>query len=79
MYFIPRAYPHHIENINDETTHFLVFFDQATGGDIGYTGALTAFPSRIVVPTLKAPGGVLPPIPNTPDDLLLVKKANPVA
>ena len=29
MYFIPRAYPHHIENIGVEEIHFLIFFDQA--------------------------------------------------
>lgn len=78
MYFIPRAYPHHIENLGNETTHFLVYFDQATGGDIGYTGGLSAFPSRIVAPTLTAPGGTLPSLPGTPDDLLLVRKQNPV-
>jgi len=77
MYFIPRAYPHHIENLGNDVTHFLVFFDQATGGDIGYTGGLSAFPSRIVVPTLTGPGGTLPPLPSTEDDLLLVKKSNP--
>jgi len=78
MYFIPRAYPHHIENLGNEETRFLVFFDQATGGDIGYTGGMSAFPSRIVAPTLTVPDGALPPIPNTPEDLLLVKKTNPV-
>ena len=31
VYFIPRAFPHHIENLEDEETHFLVFFDQAAG------------------------------------------------
>ena len=78
MYFIPRAYPHHIENLGDDTTHFLVFFDQATGGDIGYTGGLSAFPSRIVMPTITAPGAAVPALPSTPDDLLVVEKTNPV-
>ena len=63
VYFIPRAYPHHIENLGSDTTHFLIFFDQATGGDIGYTGGLSAFPARIVTPTLAAPGGTLPNCP----------------
>lgn len=78
VYFIPRAYPHHIENLGDDTTRFLVFFDQANGGDIGYTGGLTAFPSRVVLPTITAPGGTLPPLPSTPEDLALVEKTNPV-
>jgi oxalate decarboxylase len=33
IYFIPRAYPHHIENLASQTTHFLVFFDQAADSD----------------------------------------------
>jgi hypothetical protein len=37
------AYPHHIEDLGTGITHFLVFFDQATGGDIAYTGGLSAF------------------------------------
>ena len=28
MYFIPPAYPHHIEQLGEETIHFLIFFDQ---------------------------------------------------
>jgi oxalate decarboxylase len=28
MYFIPRAYPHHIDTIGHDDWHFLVFFDQ---------------------------------------------------
>ena len=36
MYFIPPAYPHHIEQLGDETIHFLIFFDQPSPQDIGY-------------------------------------------
>ena len=78
VYFIPRAYPHHIENIGEDTIHFLVFFDQANGGDIGYTGGISAFPPRLVAPTLMAAGARLPPIPATPRDLAVVHKVNPV-
>ena len=44
-YFIPRAFPHHIENLEDEETHFLVFFDQAEVRDIGYTGSAGSPPA----------------------------------
>jgi oxalate decarboxylase len=30
VYFVPRAYPHQIEVIGAEETHFLIFFDQPT-------------------------------------------------
>ena len=31
-YFIPRAYPHHIEVVGSDDIHFLIFFDQPTPG-----------------------------------------------
>ena len=43
MYFVPRAYPHHIENIAAKEIRFLIFFDQGDTEDIGYTGGLRAF------------------------------------
>ena len=52
LYFIPEGYPHHIENLTDEEMRFLIFFDQTTPEDIGFTSALSAFPRRIIAPTL---------------------------
>ena len=78
MYFIPRAFPHHIENLEDDETHFLVFFDQAEVRDIGYTGGAGAYPRRILAPTLGMPAEALPPLPPMPSDLLIVEKRNPV-
>jgi len=43
MYFIPRAYPHHIENIGTDEIRFLIFFDRGNTEDIGYTGGLRAY------------------------------------
>ncbi len=40
VYFVPRAYPHHIEVLGDEDINFLIFFDQPTPGDIGYRATL---------------------------------------
>jgi oxalate decarboxylase len=78
VYFIPRAFPHHIENLEDSETHFLVFFDQAQVRDIGYTGSAGAFPRRILAPTLGMPADELPELPPMPSDLLIVEKRNPV-
>jgi oxalate decarboxylase len=78
VYFIPRAFPHHIENLGDEETHFLVFFDQAEVRDIGYTGSADAYPRRILAPTLGIPAAALPSLPPMPSDLLIVQKRNPV-
>lgn len=79
MYFIPRAFPHHIENLEeDEEAHFLVFFDQAEVRDIGYTGGAGAFPRRILAPTLGMEEATMPALPEMPSDLLVVEKRNPV-
>ena len=77
MYFIPKGYPHHIENLTDEEMHFLIFFDKTTPEDIGFTGALAAFPRRIAGPTLGCTEETLPRIPAYPADLLVVEKINP--
>jgi Cupin len=76
MYFIPKGYPHHIENLTDEEMRFLIFFDQTTPEDIGFTGALSAFPRRIIAPTLGCTEGTLPQLPAYPADLLMVEKIN---
>jgi oxalate decarboxylase len=78
VYFIPRAFPHHIENLEDEETHFLVFFDQPEVRDIGYTGGAGAYPRRILAPTLGMPAATFPALPPMPADLLIVEKRNPV-
>jgi oxalate decarboxylase len=79
MYFIPKAYPHHIENLGSDELHFLIFFDRAIGEDIGYTGGIPAFPRRIVAPTLGMTAETLPRYPEAPADAMIVAKRNPVA
>ena len=78
MYFIPKAYPHHIENLGSDELRFLVFFDRSIGMDIGYTGGIAAFPRRVVAPTLGTTAAALPAYPEYPADLLIVGKSNPV-
>lgn len=78
MYFIPKAYPHHIENLGADELHFLIFFDRAVGEDIGYTGGIPAFPRRIVAPSLGMTERTLPRIPGLGADAMIVGKRNPV-
>ncbi|KAK9766679.1 hypothetical protein K7432_004069 [Basidiobolus ranarum] len=79
VYFVPRAYPHHIENIGEGDIHFLIFFDQNIPGDIGYKASVSAYSRE----TLAAAFGVhpqnLPKLPFTAKDPLLVERINPVA
>lgn len=78
VYFVPRAYPHHIEVIGDEEFHFLIFFDQATPGDIGYRATASAFSREVLAATFDVPERLLPVFPLTPEDPLIVSRRNPV-
>lgn len=78
IYFIPRAYPHHIENLDGTEVHFLIFFDTPDVQDIGLTGAIPGFPERIIGPTLSIAEDQVSRIPRLPSDLLLVGRVNPV-
>ena len=78
IYFIPRAYPHHIENLTDGKMHFLIFFDSPDVQDIGLSGGVATFADRMLGPTLGLKPGQAAKIPRLPSDLLLVKKTNPV-
>jgi len=78
IYFIPRAYPHHIENMDGTEVHFLIFFDTPDVQDIGLTGAIPAFPKNIIGPTLGIAEDQVSLIPRLPSDLLLVGRVNPL-
>jgi oxalate decarboxylase len=79
VYFVPRAYPHHIENLTDDELHFLVFFNNPNVPDIGYTGAIPAFAHRLIEPVLNTRGGSIFSPPDLPSDELIVEKINPVS
>jgi oxalate decarboxylase len=78
VYFVPRAYPHHIENLGGPDLRFLIFFDQVTPGDIGYRGSATAVPRPALEATFGTAGAALPELPFTPVDPLIVGRVNPV-
>ncbi|MEP7455083.1 cupin domain-containing protein [Phyllobacterium sp. SB3] len=76
VYFIPRAYPHHIEQLGSDEVHFLIFFDQPTPGDIGYRATASAFSREVIAATLGIGVNDLPQLPFTPADPLLVNRIN---
>lgn len=78
VYFIPRAYPHHIENIGDEEIHFCIFFDQANTQDIGFTGGVRAYSNEVLGATFGCAPEFFAQIPETDADLLIVPRRNPV-
>ena len=78
MYFIPTAYPHHIENIGAEDWHFLIFFDQPFPADIGYRASASAYTRQVLAAAFDTHIDDLPQFPFTPADPLVVGRINPV-
>lgn len=78
LYFIPAAFPHHIEDIGEGDFHFLVFFDRPMPADIGYraSGSLTSRP--VLAAALGLKEADLPDLPETREDPLIVDRENPV-
>lgn len=77
VYFIPRAYPHHIEVLGQDEIHFLIFFDQPTPGDIGFRTSATALPPPVLAAMLGVGINELPAFPSAFADPLIVKRVNP--
>ncbi len=78
MYFIPRAYPHHIENIGSDEWHFLIFFDQPFPADIGYRASASAYSREVLAAAFNTHIDDLPNFPLTTADPLIVPRRNPV-
>jgi oxalate decarboxylase len=78
VYFIPRAYPHHIEVVDAPDLHFAIFFDQPTPGDIGYRASASAYSREVLAATFNMDVDDLPNFPFTKTDPLVVTRSNPV-
>ncbi|MFI7190129.1 cupin domain-containing protein [Nocardia nova] len=78
VYFVPRAYPHHIEVIDAPEIHFCIFFDQPTPGDIGYRASASAYSREVLAATFDTHIEDLPDFPFTKSDPLIVNRRNPV-
>lgn len=77
LYFIPKAYPHHIENIGDELLHILIFFDRAMPRDIGFTGSVKSFPDEVLSAVLNVEIPFIEGLNKYYSDLFIVDKINP--
>jgi oxalate decarboxylase len=78
IYFIPKAYPHHIENLQSSELHLLIFFDQAMPQDIGFTGSLKASPDAVLSGVMHCKKDIFASLPTYYEDLLIVKRKNPL-
>jgi len=78
VYFIPRAYPHHIEVFDAPEWHFLIFFDQPFPADIGYRTSISAYSREVLAATFNTHIDDLPDFPFTKSDPLIVNRHNPL-
>ena len=75
IYFIPKAYPHHIENLNDkQDLHLLIFFNQGMPKDIGFTGSLRSFPSAALAAATHNEAAFFESLPKYYKDAFIVTK-----
>jgi oxalate decarboxylase len=78
LYFIPPAFPHHIEDIGEGDFHFLVFFNRPMPADIGYRASGSLASRAVTAATLGLLPDEMPELPATPDDPLIVARENPL-
>lgn len=78
LYFIPKAYPHHIENLTDQDLNILIFFDQPMPGDVGFTASIKSFAPAVLTASIPGPKDLFDKLPTYTEDLFIVKKVNPV-
>jgi oxalate decarboxylase len=78
LYFIPKAYPHHIENLQQEDLHLVIFFDQAMPSDIGLTGCVKSYSNEVLTAVFQSPKDLFASLPTYYEDLFIVQKINPL-
>jgi oxalate decarboxylase len=78
IYFIPKAYPHHIENLTNDSLQIVIFFDQSMPGDIGLTASAKSYSDDVLTSVFNSPKDFFAKLPTYYLDLFIVKKVNPV-
>ena len=73
-YFVPPAYPHHIENTGSGTLHILIFFSRSAPQDIGYRAAAAGYSRSVIASQLGLSEQALLPLPVDIDDPLIVAR-----
>ena len=74
--FVPRSYPHHIENIGECSLKIVIFFDKSNCSQIGYKTGFLAFSTQVLGGALQCGAGQVPTIPGNPYHTI-VPRINP--
>jgi oxalate decarboxylase len=72
IYFIPKAYPHHIENLGKTDLKLLIFFDQPMPGDIGFTASIKSNSNEVLGSVFGMPPPFFEGLPLYYEDLFIV-------
>lgn len=78
IYFIPKAYPHHIENLQSSPLRILIFFDQAMPQDIGFSASIKSFPDEVLAKIMHSKTELFKNLPPYFEDRFIVEKKNPL-
>lgn len=78
IYFIPKAYPHHIENLEEGELHLLIFFDQPMPGDVGFTGSIRSYSDEVLGASTGSDPRFFAQLKKYYQDLFIVNKVNPL-
>jgi oxalate decarboxylase len=78
IYFIPKADPHHIENLTEGDLHLLIFFDQPMPEDIGFTGSVRSFSNETLGVSTNNDPAFFEQLAKYYEDLFIVNRLNPL-
>ena len=78
IYFIPKAYPHHIENLGNDALQILIFFDQPMPQDIGFTGSVKSNSDEVLGALFNTSPEFFQKLPRHFEDLFIADRINPV-
>lgn len=78
IYFIPKAYPHHIENLGiDQNLSIMIFFDQEMPKDVGFTASVRSYSDEILATITAQSPEFFSPLKKYYRDAFIVNKINP--
>ncbi len=78
IYFIPKAYPHHIENLKtDEDLSIMIFFDQEMPKDVGLTASVRSYSDEVLATITEQNPLFFEQLKKYYRDAFIVNKINP--
>jgi oxalate decarboxylase len=77
--FVPKGYLHHIENINQGNTKFVVIFNHELPEDIGISGSSSSMTDNVLGATFGLSSDYFASFKKSSQDVLITQKTNTIA